>query len=86
MAEVQGEIVLINGSKEPRSRSSESVTVLDCGCAHTPTMWLQMCRLHYTEDRAIHDAALVVHAACATGAPLSHVPAAREAAIDPLLE
>jgi hypothetical protein len=36
-------ITLLNGSTEVRVRSSEEVTVLPCGCAHTATRWLQAC-------------------------------------------
>lgn len=81
------DIVLVNGTSAPRSRSSEGVTVLDCGCAHTATHWLQMCRPHYAEDSAIHEAALVIHAGRGA-APLYHRASdAREAAeVDPLLE
>lgn len=71
------DIVLLNGSTEPRTRASEGVTFVEdaqdgrCGCAHNATHWLQMCRLHWSEDNALHRAALAEHA--------------REAAIDPLL-
>lgn len=54
---------LLNGTKEPRSRNSEGCTVLDCGCAHTPTTWLQMCDAHYAEDHTLHEQARLDHLA-----------------------
>lgn len=56
-------IYLLNGSTEIRQRNSEGTTVLDCGCAHTATHWLQMCEGHYTENHALHEQARIEHLA-----------------------
>lgn len=56
-------IHLLNGATEVRVRSSEEVTVLLCGCAHTPTRWLQMCDADYQPDHALHLQAQAEHVA-----------------------
>ena len=45
---------LLNGNATERSRSSDGTRVLDCGCAHTDVMWLQMCDAHAAETDALH--------------------------------
>jgi hypothetical protein len=50
-------IHLLNGSTEPRVRSSEGVTVQPCGCAATDIMWLQMCDPHFQADNALRQQA-----------------------------
>lgn len=42
-------IHLMNGQRHTRTRGSEGVTVLDCGCAHAEVMWIQLCDQHYQE-------------------------------------
>jgi hypothetical protein len=54
-------IHLLNGSTEIRQRNSDGCTVLDCGCAHTPTHWLQMCDDCYQPDAALHAQAAADH-------------------------
>ena len=44
----------LNGNTHIRERSTESATVLPCGCAHNDTVWLQMCTEHLAECRAHH--------------------------------
>lgn len=56
-------MMLLNGNTQERTRSSEGFTLLDCGCAHTDTHWHQLCDLHGMEWRAVHEAALLEHAA-----------------------
>lgn len=55
-------IHLLNGSTHIRVKNSEGCIVLDCGCAHTDTRWLQMCDEHYQEDRAFHNQAMEAYA------------------------
>jgi hypothetical protein len=50
-------IHLLNGNTHERQRSSDDVTVLPCGCAHTATRWLQMCDPCYQSDAALRAAA-----------------------------
>lgn len=40
---------LLNGNTHVRVRNSDGCTVLECGCAHTDTRWLQMCDAHHAE-------------------------------------
>jgi hypothetical protein len=49
-------VVLIFG-EHARTRSSEGVTVLDCGCAHDEIRWLQICKPCYAPWKELHDAA-----------------------------
>ena len=48
---------LLNGATAERVRSSDGVTVQGCGCAHTPTVWWQMCATHYEEFATLHQRA-----------------------------
>lgn len=54
MSEYSANIQLLNGSKAARVKSSDGVTVLACGCAHSEREWSQMCYAHYQEWRAVH--------------------------------
>lgn len=48
---------LIGDNKAPRVRNSEGCVVLECGCAHSDTHYLQMCDAHYREWHALHESA-----------------------------
>lgn len=50
-------MMLLNGNTETRTRSSTDCQVLPCGCACTPTMWLQMCDEHGLECAQLHESA-----------------------------
>ena len=55
---------LMNGTAAPREKSSDSCSVLTCGCAHTTgelQRWLQMCDAHFAEYAALHGAAKLSH-------------------------
>jgi len=54
---------LLNGNTAPRVRSSEGCTVLECGCAYTDVLWLQMCDAEYAEWHARHVTAHTAHKA-----------------------
>lgn len=54
-------VILRNGSKAERIKSSDGCTVLPCGCAHTDVMWVQMCEEHDKEDNDLHQAAIANH-------------------------
>jgi hypothetical protein len=51
---------LMNGQKHKRERNTEGCTVLECGCAHTEVMWLQMCDEHWQHWQERHE--LAAHA------------------------
>ena len=55
---------LLNGNDHIRKRNTkgaEGVRILDCGCAHTDSMWLQMCVDHYDDFMDRHQKAKEIH-------------------------
>lgn len=51
-------VILLNGSTAPRVKSSDGVTVLPCGCAHTAgeiQTFLQMCAPCHEVWKILHD-------------------------------
>ena len=46
-------VCLLNNSTSVRERGSDDVDALECGCAATATLWLQMCRQHAEEAEVI---------------------------------
>jgi hypothetical protein len=52
VSEQSSVVCLLNGFTSVRERGSEGVTVLECHCAHTDTHWIQLCRVHGTEDES----------------------------------
>lgn len=54
-------VCLLNDSPGARERNSEERAVQECGCASSPTRWLQMCREHGTLSENLHQAAAAEH-------------------------
>lgn len=52
---------LLNGQAQPITRSSKSVKLHDCGCAHNSTHWLQMCDPHAFAHDELHASARITH-------------------------
>jgi len=57
-------ITPVNGNTEVRQRTTETATVLPCGCAHAEREWLQMCRAHLEEWKSLHIIAEIARLAC----------------------
>jgi hypothetical protein len=61
MSEQSSIVCLLNGFTSVRERASEGITLFKCGCAHTDTHWIQLCREHGEPDEALHVQALQEH-------------------------
>lgn len=67
---------LLNGTSAARARSSDGVTVLECGCAYSEKAWLQMCDAEYSAWHDRHVAAAIAHRATLAQPLSGHNPTA----------